>query len=164
MLRPLQAVGIYPEVTCVLDPSAIIALHFAHATTLGHLCYAAGVNKSIVEEWTGPKTLIEPVFGSSVLHMAIGLTYAEVIHLVGADFCYVGRQSHATGVVTRYDVGRKHCTTEVNGYGETVLTDRDLLHYRRELEAWILSTGPSVRVIKHGRGGLPVVGAEWADD
>ncbi len=155
-------------VTCIRDPSPIMVLHFKGADTSELLVHAAGVQQNIVDEWYGSTLLRRiPIPGSSVVHMAVQSAIldcnATTVHIVGADFAYPDGQSHALGVITNYAVDRRACVKELNGHGNEVLTDRDLLHYRGELEQYI-AANPGVRFIRHGRDGLPVRGAEWADD
>jgi hypothetical protein len=166
LLRPLQAAGIFPDVTVVLDPSPFMPLHFSGVDTSRTLLYAQGVHGSIPRDWTGPKRMLDrDPPGSSVMHLAVDEAVhmgATVVHLVGVDLCYPGGESHAPGTASRYDIRRQPLLEEQDGQGKQVWTDRNLLAYRVELERYV-ADHPAVRFVKHGRGGLPVAGTVWAD-
>jgi hypothetical protein len=166
LLRPLQAAGIFPGVTVVLDPSPFMPLHFSGVDTSRTLVYAYGVHGSIPRDWEGPKRVLtrDPP-GPSVMHLAVDEAVhmgATVVHLVGVDLCYPGGQSHAPGTASRYDIRRSPLLGETDGQGQEAFTDATLLVYRDELERYIAAR-PGVRFVRHGRGGLPVAGTEWAD-
>lgn len=166
MLLPLQYAGIKVDATCILDPSWVMTFHFKHAVTDGTLFYVRGVVESIVGDWTGPKQAFDLATGPSVFHMcvhvALSLGYRE-LHMVGADFCFDGEQSHAAGVATAFKVDPQACVRAMNGEGNEVLTDGSLIGFRDALERDIART-PGARFIRHGRRGLPVAGTEWSSD
>jgi hypothetical protein len=166
MLLPLQRAGIKVDVTCIIDGSVVMPLHFAGALSDGELVHVPAVQAEIPANWQGPKTVryAKDCPGSTVLLLCVNEAVrrgAEVVHLVGADFCYGGGRSHAAGVVTAYDIDMHEPRETENGNGEKVRTERSLLHYRGELDIYVMEH-PGVRFIKHGRNGTPTIGAEWA--
>lgn len=166
MLLPLQRAGIKVDVTCIIDGSVVMPLHFTGAVSDGELVHVPAVQAEIPANWSGLKTVryAADCPGSTVLLLAINEAVrrgATAVHLIGADFCYTDGKSHADGVVTAYDISMHGGREEINGHGETVQTERSLLHYRGELDIYV-GRHPEVRFVKHGRAGLATIGAEWA--
>ncbi len=165
MLLPLQHAGIKVDVTCILDPGACMVFHFRNAVTDGVLVYLRGVVSEITRLWKGTVIARDDITGPSVFNMAVDVALNlgfDELHMVGADFCYAGDYSHAAGVVTAFKVDPRACIRRINGNGDEVLTDNDLITFHRALGRQV--RGAAARFIQHGRSGLAVDGAEWATD
>lgn len=151
MLLPLQRAGIKVDVTVIIDPSAVIALHLVGAVTDGLLVYHGGIYELVPAKWTGPKRHVKRLAGASVLNVAVDVAVEEMgateVHLVGADFCYSDGKSHAAGVVTAYEV---RDWIEVDGWR----TESGLVMFRDQLRKYI-AEHPGVTFVRHGEG-LPL--------
>jgi uncharacterized Rossmann fold enzyme len=131
------------------------------------LVYHPQISPAFVAAWKGPRYFFanELFMGGTVMHVCADLAVqmgASEVHMVGMDFCYPGRKSHAAGHQDQREVPlRPELRETVDGNGQRVYTSANLAQYHRFLENYIAkSTG--VRWVKHGRAGVSVRGAEWA--
>jgi uncharacterized Rossmann fold enzyme len=163
--------GIVPAVVVSVDTDPVNVCQLdgidMEQTRCIALVYHPQIAPAIVAAWKGPRYFFgnELFMGGTVMHAAADLAVqmgAAEVHMVGMDFCYPGGRSHAEGHQDGRIVGAKPELREtVDGYGNLVYTAPNLAQYHRFLENYIAKSS-GVRWVKHGRGGVPVRGAEWA--
>lgn len=188
-LVPLQRAGIEPDIVIAIDCMPVLMKHITEAEQepLRNIpfVYYPTVHPSVISAWPGPRLTAYSyrkryvalnhkvtkgfLFDSgTVTHAAVDLAVkmgAREVILLGADFSYPGGKSHANTAVYFEDMGgpEKFRQWVINGRGEKVQTDVNLLGYFRDLEIYI-ERHPEVRFLKRGRDGAHLSGADWMED
>lgn len=168
---PLLAADIVPAVVVLSDRDLENAAFFPSDDRLRacRLVYIASAAPSVLALWNGRRaSFAESDFfaGGSVAHCAADLATrmgAQAVHLFGFDFSFPAGASHIEGAaLDRYVTDRVAMQT-VNGFGELVPTQESMAQYHRWLES-LIAARPGIRWIKHDRRGVPLRGAQWADE
>lgn len=182
-LKPLLQAGITPHVVVAVDGKPELADHFASIDRQRcaevPLVFTPIVHSEILNSWPGPlycayttHERYQPLqklaahttlFSSgSVTHVAVDLAVkmgAKEITLLGADFSYVGGNSHVNGAAqqrTRLSAaeGRTWLTNEI---GQRVWTDLVMVGYLRDLERYI-AVHPEVAFYRGSPHGAAIKG------
>lgn len=155
------------------------------------LVYASVVDAEILRSWPGPRLVTylqgqrypvpreelpkgELYCAGTVTHSAIDLAVKmgmTEVTLLGVDFCFPRQHSHAEGAAMRHALPRpqpasstdRRSTWILNGHGERVPTETNMVGYLRDLEAYI-AAHPDTRFRKAGRDGAALLGASWIDE
>ena len=186
-LRPLVAAGLYPNYTVCEDPFPDIKTHFEgydmKLLEKTSLIYIPSIHPDAIRAWPhrryrskvgildGQGDLLW--MGGSVLHTAMDLCIqlgASTVYLIGADLCYPNNRTHIDGAshARDMDMGNWHKRT-IDGYGNSVYTDDNLIQYALFLEKYIEQVKAFCdthklkmpQFYKLGRGGVPIEGMEW---
>lgn len=110
----------------------------------------------------------------TVTHAAIDLGVkmgTREMTLFGVDFCFPRQHSHVDGASMRQEVPRQRTVSSpvggstwvLNGHGERVPTETNMVGYLRDLEAFV-SAHPDITFLKAGRDGATLQGARWIDE
>lgn len=183
-LRPLAAQGIRPDFAVVIDPLPALLAHFdglpSDFVARTPLVYAPCVHPAVVRAWKGPRypaCLAQPRYqarirreqrgslfcAGTVTHTAVDfavqLGAAEVV-LLGTDFAYVDRRSHAHGAAHERGAPKAADTWVLDGHGERVPSDLALIGFLRDLEDYI-ARHPGVRFHTLSRRGAHIRGTTW---
>ncbi len=186
-LKPMLKAGITPNLVVIVDPNDDMIGHFEGVdleslSSVG-LCYTLMVRHDIPLMWRGPRygfyinelTMVEKskelnrgiVFCSgTVLHPCCDIaTFMghPSVYLFGADLSYVDGLTHVQGATYVEDAPCVLRPTIVNGYGERVNTEPNMIGYLRDLENYILAN-QEIKWIKAGKKGAEAVGTTWLED
>ena len=82
--------------------------------------------------------------------------------LVGLDFAHPGGESHAPGTPDYQRVGASRGQTLIDGHGQAVVSEPNLIAYLRDLEDFVRAH-PRVEFVRYGRRGAEVEGIAWLD-
>lgn len=170
-LVPLLGAGIVPDVVVIIDPYPGNAVFLPRDERLASstLVYLPAVEPKAIEQWPGRRLWCDEAdfyLGGSVLHAAADLATkmgARTVHLVGADLCFPGDESHVAGATGERCQITSASPKTVDGFGRWVTTQEALMQYHRALED-LVSLRPEVRWVKHDRRGVAVRGAVWFDE
>ena len=185
-LAPVLAADLVPDFVVMIDSHSIQPFDPADARAVERLStvplvFVPEVQRATLEAWPGPRLaayLARPRFAElaarhpraelwtdgTVAHTAVDLAAklgAQRIELFGLDFSYPGGASHAPGTPDyqaqhAIDQGR----TVINGYGERVASDPNLISYLRDLEAFV-KRHPSIAFTRAGQSAAALEGVPW---
>lgn len=184
-LRPLEAVGIVPDAVCMVDPKPEMMRHLSVLDDLERyrdvpLAYLPLVDPSVLDAWPGPRLsfyssharfgaikaeLPRPTLfvSGTVTHPVTDLAVrsgAREVVLLGADFGFPNGRTHATGTAYERELAEHEgrLFTVVDGHGNAIRSDVNLIGFLRDLEAFIAAT-PGTRFFVGSRDGARIDGA-----
>lgn len=186
-LLSLQNQGIIPDIVTVLDPNDDMLNHFDPSKSMQlqdrTLVYVPIVHQKIIEDWPGKRYVAyipEPALdeinarfprgilfaNGTVMHMTVDLAVimgAKTIIVLGFDCGYPGNQSHVEDSIQAKKTTSFQRHQLLNGYGERINTDINLVGYLRDMEQYI-GLNHHVSWIKGGKAGAVMRGAKWLED
>lgn len=182
-LQPLIAAELVPDLVVMIDGLSIDPLRPEQRDRFREvpLVFAAEVQGATLDAWPGPRLaayLDRPRYAElaaelpratlwtegTVAHSAVDLavrTGAAEVLLFGLDLGYPGGESHARATPDWQPVaGAPGGRSVLDGRGERLASDTNLVTYLRDLEAYV-RRHPGVRFRKAGRRGAALEGVEW---
>lgn len=186
-LKPLLLQGIVPDLVVTIDGERdhIMKLFDVDFSSLKNipLIYFPIVHGDVLRQWPGPRYAAysnSPLYEQLLSHSPKGMLYAAgtVLHatvdlaikmgsrrlyLLGADFSFPGNKTHVASAVFCQPADQTGYQEWLeNGYGEQVLTSKNLRGYMRDLERYI-AQHPQVTFINGSRSGAAIMGTDYAE-
>lgn len=181
VFKKLIARNILPDLVTVCDPFISVASQFMGVETDSvPLLMGLETNWRVAKSYKGDKYLValdgisgdtltyvekedELIFPSAatVTSMAFNLAIyfgAKEIFLVGTDFGYPGKMSHAEGTAYRQEVNKTDLRL-VEGVNGEVYSDPQMIAYREQMEEYI-EKNPTVNVYNMSKTGAMIKGAK----
>lgn len=179
-LKPLLEMGMRPDAVVSIDEHVTPERICVDQSAGIELVYFPLVKREVLERWRGNRSVAyssSPVFaelrrnlprtelfaGGSVIHPAVDLAVrlgARTVTLVGADFAFLGEQTHAGWSSGELAPALRHASLEAVGqHGEILRTSPNLAGYLCELERYI-KKHEHVQFLNASRTGAPIAGCE----